>query len=155
MTRTPMPSPRGTNHAGLYLRSGSGLAQDASAELPDASSVCDWIQENLSVEDIAQLLESLKAHVDGAAGATVEDDDPENDDPEAVAAAKEKRNLAGDAANDKDLAEAVRRHYATDASVRARLREREMGRDPHARPQTAKERAAYEKQFPNANRLNR
>ena len=52
--RTPMPSPRGTNRAGLFLNRNPGGAYDAALSEESAAELLAFLQGKLSEEDLSR-----------------------------------------------------------------------------------------------------
>ena len=52
--RTPMPSPRGTNRAGLFLNSNPRAAYDAALSEESAAELLAFLQGKLSEEDLSR-----------------------------------------------------------------------------------------------------
>ena len=131
MSKTPMPSPRGTNREGAYLPSGSRVvaAYDAEPADSDYSLLLGFLKDKLEPADFA--------HAQRLLG--VED---EPDDSEASGAS-----------------DAARRRYAEDARalhqrghISAHELERRMIAGPPRRESEA-DRKRFAEMFPNAARL--
>ena len=132
MSKTPMPSPRGTNREGAYLPAGSKVTAAYDAEMDDDETDYDallsFLADKLDEGDLAKVKRML-----GMA------DQPE---PAGGASDAARRNAYA-----QDARALQRKGYITMDEM-----ERRIINGPHRR-QTAAEAAAFAKRFPHAGRL--